>query len=290
MAMLNPDVPVLIIEQSAVATPLPSYPWMTHLHVPGRGLSRARNHALCVIHTPFVAFCDDDCLPTPSWIGAMRTAIAAAPDVTVITGSTWPSGAIYMLHAHHTNTGYTTWASRDDDRCCTALHVAPHAADVRHPVPILEVLGQGNNMVVARERALALGGFHPWLGAGAWLHAGEDVEFILRALCAQQRCIYEPHMRLVHDAWHHPDQLARTEHGYTVGMLAVHGWYALRGVAMARAYMVFRFDQLWRTARTTHATTTPTRPRHWRWQRAVAWGHGLLGAVLLTIRAVWRKP
>jgi hypothetical protein len=125
------------------------------------------------------------------------------------------------------------------------------------------------------------------LGAGAWLRAGEDVEFMLRLLCAHHPCMYIPALRLAHDAWQTPDALATAEHGYTVGMLAVHMWYALRGVAVARAYLHFRWHQL---VSARHAPTTGAAPRSWRWTwgRATAWGWGIIGGLALAIRATWR--
>lgn len=279
-------VPVLIIEQSPVATTLPTHPLIQHIHRPGRGLSRARNHALALATTPFVAFCDDDCVVNAQWLMRLIYNIQRTPTVAVVTGSTWPHGTCYTLHAHHTHAGYTTWASRDDGMCCTALHVAPEVTDTCVPVPILEHLGQGNNMLVARHIAIAHGGFHPWLGAGAWLDAGEDVEFMLRLLRAGQRCIYDPLVRITHDAWQTPVALARAEHGYTTGMLAVHLWYALVGDHVARHYLRHRIGSL----PLPHATAPshPARPDGWVWARAWAWGIGLVGGLLLALYAWWR--
>ena len=281
--------PLLIIEQSAQATPLPPHPLLTHIHAPGRGLSRARNRVLQAATSAFVAFCDDDCVPSASWVTALYAALAAYPDAAVITGSTWPYAHHYTLYAHHTHAGYTAWATRADGMCCTALQVSATGTDVTHPVAILEQLGQGNHMVVARQIALNHGGFHPWLGAGAWLHAGEDVEFMLRLLGRHQRCCYQPAMRLYHDAWQPAHLLAHAEHGYTTGMLAVHVWYALYGDATAQAYLRFRWQQLWHTATTPTTPAHPPRGRRWWWQRAWAWGLGILGGLVLALRAAWSQ-
>lgn len=281
------NIPVLVIEQSSVATTLTHHPRLQHIHAPGRGLSRARNHALQVATTPFVAFCDDDCFITAPWLDHLIAQVHAHPGIAVMTGSTWPHGSCYTLHAHHTHAGYTTWASRDDGRCCTALHVTPDAVDTCVPVPILERLGQGNHMLVDRHIAIAHGGFHPWLGAGAWLRAGEDVEFMLRLLRAGQRCVYAPQLRITHDAWQTPAALARAEHGYTTGMLAVHLWYALAGEGIAHHYLRYRIQ------RPPHLPSyAPPRPRSWRWMgaRAMAWVYGIVGGVALAIAARWRSP
>ncbi len=279
--------PLLVVEQSAHATPLPPHPYLTHIHIPGHGLARARNHVLQTATTTFVAFCDDDCVPSPTWVDTLYAELAAHPDVAVVTGSTWPYGHCYTLHAHQTHAGYTTWATRADGMCCTALQVSATSEDVTQPIAILERLGQGNHLVVARRIAIQHGGFHPWLGAGAWLRAGEDVEFILRLLVRQQRCRYQPAMRLYHDAWQSATTLAHAEHGYTTGMIAVHLWYAAYGEASARAYLRFRWQQLWQaTSATSQSTADAPRTAHWWWQRAVAWGLGIIGGIALTLRAL----
>lgn len=280
--------PVLVVEQSAHATPLPSHPHLTYIHAPGRGLSHARNRVLHVAKTTFVAFCDDDCVPSPTWVAALHAELATHPDVAVFTGSTWPYAQRYTLHAYHTHAGYTTWATRADGMCCTALHVSATGADVTRPVAILEQLGQGNHLVVSRHIAIQHGGFHPWLGAGAWLRAGEDVEFILRLLVRQQRCRYQPAMRLYHDAWQSASALAHAEHGYTTGMIAVHLWYAISGESSARAYLRFRWQQLWHATTSTpqYATHATPRTTSWWWQRAVAWGLGIIGGIALALRAL----
>ena len=277
---------ILVIDQSDEPPLLPSAPNLTIIHRPGRGLARARNLALAHATTPYVAFCDDDCRPDHDWIVAITTVIHQQPEVALLYGAVWPSGNDYQLHHHHTHAGSTVWASRADGLVCSALRVAPAAAGYTTPVAPLECLGQGNNMIVARAAVQQWGGFHPWLGAGAWLQAGEDVEFTLRLLSHGALCMYDPQVRLSHDAWQTPALLTATEHGYSVGMLAVHIWYALNGMTVAREYLRFRFHTAQKTIGASDEATK--RSTAFLWARGLALAKGLIGGSVLWLEK-WVK-
>jgi GT2 family glycosyltransferase len=61
------------------------------LHIePNRGPARARNLAWRSTSAPLVAFTDDDCAPTPTWLEAL---VRAAADADVVQGRTVPSPA-----------------------------------------------------------------------------------------------------------------------------------------------------------------------------------------------------
>jgi hypothetical protein len=278
--------PILVIDQSDVAPMIPRAPNLTIMHRPGRGLARARNLALAHATTPYIAFCDDDCRPDHDWLTAITTVMHQHPEVALLYGAVWPSGADYQLHHHHTHAGSTVWASRRDGLVCSALRVAATPSHYTTPVAPLECLGQGNNLIVARAAVQQWGGFQPWLGAGAWLQAGEDVEITLRLLSHGAVCMYEPQIRLRHDAWQTPDSLTATEHGYSVGMLAVHVWYALKGVDVAREYLQFRFN----TAKKTIGARDEThrRSRTFLWARGWALAKGIIGGVSLWLVG-WTK-
>lgn len=278
--------PILVIDQSDVAPMLPRAPNLTIMHCPGRGLARARNLALTVATTPYIAFCDDDCRPDHDWLTAITAVIHQHPDVALLYGAVWPSGDEYQLHHHHTHAGSTVWASRRDGMVCSALRIAATPSHYTTPVAPLECLGQGNNMIVARAAVQQWGGFQPWLGAGAWLQAGEDVEITLRLLAHGAVCMYDPQIRLRHDAWQTADSLTATEHGYSVGMLAVHVWYALKGVAVAREYLLFRYNSAQKTIGARDETHR--RSRTFLWARGWALIKGIIGGISLWLVG-WAK-
>ena len=60
------------------------------------GLSRARNLAVMLCTTPYIAFIDDDALPEPGWLAGLVEGFAAGPRVGVVGGPidpVWPDGA-----------------------------------------------------------------------------------------------------------------------------------------------------------------------------------------------------
>ena len=68
------------------------YPWAIWTRGPRRGPAANRNHGACQARGAFVAFTDDDCLPTPAWLGAYAAAIA--DEIEVYEGPTWASGPL----------------------------------------------------------------------------------------------------------------------------------------------------------------------------------------------------
>jgi len=235
------DVPILIVDQSSQPTAMTLPDNVMYMHRPGSGLAIARNTLLHACQTTYLVVCDDDCLPDHDWVTVARRLVTTAPQVALWFGATYPTGADWTMHHAPTHAGTTPWASRPNGNVCLALRTHPTALLVQQPVAILEVLGQGNNMIIHVPTAHAVGGFETWLGAGARGRSGEDVEYALRLLCRQNICGYEPALRLLHDAWQTPDHAARAGHGYTVGMVAVHLWYAWYGVAVAVDELAFRF-------------------------------------------------
>jgi len=287
--------PIIVVDQSEQACPPSTALTLTYQHTPTRGLARARNLALSIARTRYVAFCDDDCLPRYDWIHQLRRIIAEwAPAMAF--GATWPSGApaSYRIQYAQTHAGHTAWALRHDGHACGALQLAPRAHHARHELPILETFGQGNNMLIDRHVLCARGGFHPWLGAGAWLHAGEDVDVALGMLRRGALVIYQPTLVVWHDAWHSAAHLAHHEHGYTTGMMATHLWHAWHGSTVARDYLRWRIRQVRdtvsvRTQSDTPASLpTPSAPRTWRWgfRRIWALGMGVVGGLVLI---AWRR-
>jgi GT2 family glycosyltransferase len=62
-------------------------------------LSQARQRGLEAVHTPIVAFTDDDCLPTPDWVERLVTALRADPALRGVQGRTLPDPGPLGSHA-----------------------------------------------------------------------------------------------------------------------------------------------------------------------------------------------
>ena len=275
--------PILIIDQSNIAA---SDEWPSHftyIHTPTRGLARARNLALQHCTTPYILFTDDDCRPAHDWLIRAHECITADPAVAIWFGQTRPSGADYTIHHYPTNAGHTTWASRSDGAVCHALRINDQPFRTNQPVAILERLGHGNHMLIRCDALRRIGGFEPWLGAGAWLASGEDVDMTLRMLGHDYPCAFAPQLHLIHDAWVMPAEHAQLSQRYDTGMIALHIAHAWRANQVARNYLCFRLKEAKRaltSANTSPPITTPIP----RWRRIIAIMHGIIGGIGLIIR------
>lgn len=275
--------PILIIDQSDIAANGEWPPHITYIHASTRGLAQARNLALAHCTTPYILFTDDDCRPAHDWLIRAHECIATDPTVAVWFGQTWPSGTDYTLHHYQTNAGQTTWASRDDGAVCHALRIDDQPFCTNQPVAVLERLGHGNHMLIRCDLLRRIGGFESWLGAGAWLESGEDVDMTLRMLSHGYPCAFAPSLHIIHDAWVMPAAHAWLSQRYDTGMIALHIAHAWRANQVARDYLYFRLKEAKHaltSIQTKSLTTTPVP----RWRRIMAIGHGIIGGIGLILK------
>lgn len=76
---------------------------VTYVHAPANNISIARNACLDAARAPWIAFLDDDELPTPNWLSALLQEVQRGNWDAVLG----PVKAVYPEHA-------PTWASRGD--------------------------------------------------------------------------------------------------------------------------------------------------------------------------------
>lgn len=117
----------------------------------GPGL--ARNRGVAEAHGALLAFTDDDCIPDPGWIAALRSALREAPDALV--GGT-------------TRNGLPASPYSAASQMILDLVYAFYNADAEHPR-----FFASNNIAVSRAAFLASGGF----AATFFRLASEDREF-----------------------------------------------------------------------------------------------------------------
>ena len=123
-----------------------------------RGPGAARNLGAQRARSGYLAFTDDDCLPTASWLGSLLPALRAG--ATVVQGRVTPP---------------------EDD--WAAAGPWDHTIWVRRPSPFFETC----NVAYRRDRFEAVGGFSdadPLLRPGQGDHFGEDAELAWRVLAA----------------------------------------------------------------------------------------------------------
>ena len=229
------------------------------------GLSRARNLALSAATTEVVLFTDDDCRPRPGWVAAVASAFAADPRVGFVTGRVLAEG----------------------DGAPTAVHDEPEPRRLDAGTP-LEQMGHGANMAVRVAAVREIGGYDPWLGAGAEFRAGEDTDVYRRLVDAGWVGRYVPGAAVAHDQWRSRWQAVRMAYGYGLGFGAVAAKAAAtdrsRGRGLLRRGLYDAgLAQAWRDARNHYELGVVV---CLAWTGGVGLGHrrarrrGLEGAVL----------
>ncbi len=129
----------------------------------GVGLSRARNLGVAHATGGIVAFTDDDCEVGPDWLASIAYPFAGHPDVGVVLGCV--RAAPYDRSA-----GFTP--AYEVAREFTGESIGVKAS----------IEGIGACMAVRRATWQRLGGFDELLGAGAPFRAGDETDFVNRAL------------------------------------------------------------------------------------------------------------
>lgn len=188
------------------------------------GLSHARNAGLACAAGEIIAFTDDDCYPRPDYLQAL-VEVFEDDRLGFVGGRT-------VLH----DPSDARVGVKDQD---APLEIRPRAflpAGVIH----------GANMAARRDVFRAIGGFDPLLGAGAPCVAGEDTEFLARAVWAGWPGRYDPRPTVAHHHRRKPGPDAdRQKRGYDYGR----GAYYARFLLDARSRRVYLYEWYVRTAR-----------------------------------------
>ena len=190
------------IRRFAAAAPFP----VRCVHAATPGLSHARNAGLQQAAGRIVAFTDDDCYPRPDYLRAV-VAVFAQHQAGVIGGRV-------VLH--------------DPADAPVGVKDVPAAVEIP-PAPFVRAgVMHGANMAVRREVLEKIGGFDPRLGAGTRCMAGEDTDFIARAVWAGWTARYDPCPTVAH---HHGRKPGAAEHrqrqAYDRGRGAYYGKWLL---------------------------------------------------------------
>ncbi|MFN2433313.1 MAG: glycosyltransferase family 2 protein [Gemmatimonadota bacterium] len=172
------------------------------------GLNAARNRALREARAEVVAFTDDDTVPDPGWLRALRRNFAD-PFVACVTGLTFPL---------ELETPAQEWFER---HCSFSrgFRRTVFGGALQDPLAVGGV-GAGANMAVRRSALEEVGCFDEALDAGTPTRSGGDNDLFSRLLARGFRIVYDPAAL----NWHRHRRTARelqdTLYGYGVGVYA----------------------------------------------------------------------
>jgi len=204
------DSTPLLLDRFARDAPFPV--WCLRAAVPG--LSRARNVGLAQARGDILAFTDDDCCPRQDYLRALVHVFEE--------GSHGFVGGRVVLH--------------DPSDARVGVRDAPTATEIPRCSFVPAGLIHGANMAVRRDVVRAIGEFDPLLGAGAPCMAGEDTDYIARAVWAGWSGRYDPRPLVSHHHGRKPGPDAeRQRRGYDYGR----GAYYMKRVVNARSWRVY---------------------------------------------------
>ena len=188
------------------------------------GLSRARNIGLARARGDILAFTDDDCYPRRDYLRALVQIFDEGHHGFV--------GGRVVLHDPHAA------------RVC--VKDVPTAVEIAPRTFVRAGLIHGANMAVTREVVSAIGEFDPLLGAGTWSVAGEDTDYIARAVWAGWSGRYDPRPIVAHDHGRKPGRDAEKQRrGYDYGR----GAYYVKRLIDPRPRRVYLSGWYWEIRR-----------------------------------------
>ena len=151
------------------------------------GLSRARNHALCLVETPLVAWIDDDAVADRFWLAEIVRAFVEGPEVAAVSGAVVPLELETPAQVLFERAG-----GHIKGRGFTPQVFLPHGSTGHDPLYPLPPFGVGTNMAFQTSELRAVGGFDEALGAGTGSRSGEDTLAIAGLMLAGHGVAYRP--------------------------------------------------------------------------------------------------
>lgn len=188
------------------------------------GKANAINLGLSRISNPVVAFTDDDCKVSRTWLANIWFYLKKHKNVAGVFGSTLP-----FEKKKHTG------------KICLATFYLDKDVVVNNPYLIhYHELGLGNNMSFRASVIKKVGPFKSWLGPGKPTVGGEDSEYIYRTLKHGYELAYSPKIVIFHNNWvsYHEEQMHQCL--YTRGAVAFSFYYVLTGDFKISSYIVDR--------------------------------------------------
>jgi glycosyltransferase involved in cell wall biosynthesis len=223
-------------------------------HVAVRNLSQARNHGIRLAQSEIIAFTDDDCLVDREWARTIRQQFDQRSDAAAVFGKTLAYqpdlAAVITYNTHCSPFGQSAHAVLNETYYCHSLTTGDVPAAHNRPCTPSENVGSSNNFAVRRQTFVESGLFAERLGAGTWINGAEDCELVYRWLRQGRTLLYAPSVLAFHDNWLDSRAERTLLAQYAIGGVAVFSYFALKGDALARNVLRYR----WRGIVDSHRT------------------------------------
>lgn len=190
---------------------LAQFPSVRFVVEPRPGLGWARNRAVIESRCEVMLFTDDDCVPDALWIEAHRRLFANNPDVDLAAGLVEPFAQ--TTPAQRLFEDYGGFPRNYDRRWISA----PRRPTVAGAIGNVGEFGAGANLGIRRRLIAQIGAFDAALGPGTESGAGDDVEFLFRALKSGALLAIEPRAVVHHEHRHELDGLESQIEGWSQG-------------------------------------------------------------------------
>ncbi len=228
----HPDFDCVVVDQSdddrtgeAVRSLARSDPRLRYVHTQPPGLSRAYNLGARLTAGPILAFTDDDCVASPTWITAIARAFAADPDADMLYGQValprelvGRAGEVPVLPIRR--------AERLDRR------------------KGFRIYGMGANFALRRTLLERIGGFDEILGGGGPLRSSQDFDLQYRAYRAGAVVLLRPEVSVDHYGLRTAAQWPATLRAYGIGDAAFYLKHVRCGDGVAAALLARRVLRL----------------------------------------------
>jgi glycosyltransferase involved in cell wall biosynthesis len=189
------------------------------------GVSEKKNGAIQFAGSDIVAFTDDDCIVSKSWVKTIKKTFCANPTITGLFGPV-----------------KSYQPQKNKKLICPSVFYKPKSRMFTSP-RIHQDVGSGNNMAFRRETLLQLGGFKPWLGPGSATKSADDAEIIIRSLRSGQTIMYHNSGNVVwHNRWLTPKEYQEQEVDYILADTACYAYYLF-----ACSFAIRRIYKRWTT-------------------------------------------
>lgn len=175
------------------------FPGVKHVLEPRPGLDWARNRGVLEAKSEVIAFTDDDAVVDAGWVGVIRRAMAATPDLALMTGLVAPlEMQTPWQEAFEVYGGFGRGFSR------RWIHHPFEAKPLPWYMTGTGAFGTGANMAVRRSVFDKVGLFAPELDTGTPTQGGGDLEMFFRIIKCGFPILYEPSLLVWHR--HRADQ------------------------------------------------------------------------------------